>query len=285
MPRKVNNSNTLLLAAALIFGLALISGANSAIRDISSWSDDDAKYTEQFHKSFPLDASGSFSLKNTNGNVHISTWNKNEVDISAVKTARKKEEDLKKVTIEIDARAGSVAVDTIYPKRILNNIQVSVEYEVKVPEGVRLEMIDTTNGSIELRGRYGDVKADTTNGEIILSGSAKTASLDTTNGDIKADSVQGRVYADTTNGSIIFAVTSVTDDIKADTTNGSIRVKLGGDVNAQLKAHTTNGTIEVDFPVTLQSISKRRNRIEGTIGKGGALLSLETTNGSITITK
>lgn len=269
-------SATLILGALVMFGCLV-----AADCDPSEWIGGGPEFKESFHKALPLEASGRFILKNTNGDIRIETWNKAEVDISAEKIARGHKENLEKVTIEVSGRDGAVMVDTVYPK--FRNLRVSVSYTVKVPEGVRLETVRSTNGDVDLIGRYGDVKASSTNGDIRLTGAAAAAALGTTNGSINAAEIEGPVDAHTTNGRITVAVRQLKGDVTARTTNGSITARLGGEINARLNVHTTNGHIETSLPVTIKDLSQSRRRLEGTIGSGGPLIDLSTTNGSVTI--
>ncbi len=278
--RKHNwlKKNILFVFALAVMGTVLVACDGMWF---DSWDDDnDANYREEFHKTFPLGPGGRFSLKNTNGDIHVSTWDKNEAEINAVKIARRSESDLGRVTIEAQGREGEVTVDTIYPK--LSNVRVSVEYEVRLPAGVNLDVVRSTNGDVVLNGKFASARASSTNGDIKLEGASAETDLSTTNGSINASDLEGRVNADTTNGRITLGIVRMGDDIKADTTNGSITVRLTGEVNARLHAHTTNGHINTSIPVTIQG-SQSRRRLEGTIGSGGPLLSLSTTNGSITI--
>jgi DUF4097 and DUF4098 domain-containing protein YvlB len=281
--RDFNSMKTKPLAAAtLVLGaIVLLSCLIAADCDPSDWMGGGPEFKESFHKAFPLEATGRFSLKNTNGDIRVETWNKAEADISAEKIARGHKENLEKVTIEASGVAGSVMVDTIYPK--FRNLRVSVNYIVKVPEGVRLELIRSTNGDVELVGRYGDIKAGSTNGDIKLLGSAAAADLSTTNGSVNAADLTGPISAHTTNGRITLTVSALKGDIVARTTNGSITARLGGEINAQLKVHTTNGHIETSLPITIRDLAQSRRRLEGTIGSGGPLIDLSTTNGSVTI--
>jgi DUF4097 and DUF4098 domain-containing protein YvlB len=160
-----------------------------------------------------------------------------------------------------------------------------VNYEVKVPEGCRLELVRSTNGDVELAGRFGEVKAGTTNGDIRLESVRGRAELSTTNGSIRAYDVSGAISAETTNGGIVLELRELTEDIRADTTNGSIKLRLAGEPNARLVARTTNGSISTDFPITITGRINSRRRLEGTLGKGGPFIELETTNGSITISR
>jgi len=281
--RNINSLKTKsLTAVSLVLGaIVLLSCLIAADCDPSDWIGGGPEYKEDFHKTFPLEMGGQFSLKNTNGDIRIETWSKAEADISAVKTARGHKENLEKVTIETDAHAGSVAVDTIYPK--FRNLRVSVKYDIKVPEGVKIELVRSTNGDVELIGRYGDVKASSTNGDIKLNGSAGAAELSTTNGGIHAADVTGPIDAHTTNGRITLTVPLLKGDIVARTTNGSITARLGGEINARLRVHTTNGHIDSSLPVTISNLGQSRRRLEGTIGSGGPLIDLSTTNGSVSI--
>jgi len=241
------------------------------------------EYTEDFNKTMPLKAGDSLSLKNTNGFIHVTTWNRDEVEIKAKKIARRREEDLGRVKIEVEALSSSVRVDTVYEK--YRNIRVKVNYEVKVPEGLRLDLIRSTNGDVEIAGRFADVKAGTTNGDIRVEGGDGRIDLSTTNGTIRGRDLNGSVLADTTNGSIILELNAVKNDIRADTTNGSITLRLGGQVDAEFSARSTNGSITVDFPVTIQGTVNSRHRIQGRIGNGGPSIDLETTNGSIRVNR
>lgn len=241
--------------------------------------------SEEFSKVLPLRSDGTFSLKNVNGSITITTWKEDKVDIKALKTTKGDPDKLKEVKIEVEATANSVSVDTIFPK--WKNIRVSVNYEVKVPQGVNLGKVKSTNGSVYITGPVGHTNASTTNGRIELDGAKGTVSLSSTNGRIEAVNIRGELDADTTNGTIVLEMLSFEDAIKAKTTNGSITLRVGSleKVNADFNARTTNGSISLDLPVTLKSMKKSRRSLEGQIGQGGPEISLRTTNGSIKITK
>ena len=70
------------------------------------------------------------------------------------------------------------------------------------------------------------------------------------------------------------------DDVEFSTVNGGITVAITGDVDATLRAATMNGSIESDFPVTIQGKAGRRS-LQGTLGKGGPRIDLESVNGSL----
>ncbi len=241
--------------------------------------------SEEFSKVLPLKSSGTFSLRNVNGSITITTWKEDKVDIKALKTTKGDPDKLKEVEIEVESTANSVSVDTIFPRG--KNIRVSVKYEVKVPQGVNLGKVKSTNGSVCITGPVGNTNASTTNGKVELDGANGTVSLSSTNGKIEAANVKGEIDADTTNGTIVLEVFSFEDEIKASTTNGSITLRVGSleKANADFNARTVNGSISLDLPITLKSMKKSRRSLEGQIGQGGPEISLRTVNGSIRITK
>lgn len=253
---------------------------------VGCWSFTGAEYREEFSKTLPLKAGETFSLANVNGSVHISCWDRNQVEIKAVKIARRSEEDLEEVEIRVDESAGKVAVEAVWPRQ-RRNLRVSVDFTIKVPEGVRLREVRTINGGVEATGEYESAELRSTNGSVTVD--ALTGDLDasTTNGGVRVYGATGRITAESTNGNIKLEGITFRDGIRAGTTNGSITVAFAsqGEIHADLLARTTNGSISVDLPVVLKVIRKSKRLIEAEIGEGGPEILLKATNGSIRITK
>lgn len=245
-----------------------------------------ADHREDFSKSLPLKAGERFSLENVNGDVTVSTWKEDRVEIKAVKISRHDEEDLKKVEIRVEASSGAVSVKAVWPK-FPHRARVEVQFDVKVPEGVILDDVETVNGGVEVRGRYGRAEVGTTNGSVRVEDASGEFRASTTNGGIQVNRFDGQIEAETTNGNIRLDELTFKDAISAETTNGSISLALASPetINADLLARTTNGHITVDFPVILKNLTQSKRRVEARIGQGGPAITLETTNGSIKITK
>ena len=55
-------------------------------------SDHRGALTVEFHQTYPLTAYGRIELDNINGDVHISSWDQNQVKVDAVKYADTKEQ-------------------------------------------------------------------------------------------------------------------------------------------------------------------------------------------------
>jgi DUF4097 and DUF4098 domain-containing protein YvlB len=218
--------------------------------------------------------------------VTVSTWKEDKVEIKAVKVARDDEKDLKDVEIRVDQSAGRVSVKAIWPK-FRRRFNVNVDFDIKVPEGVVLDGVETVNGGVEVTGRYGRAEVGTTNGSVTVENASGELRASTTNGGVHVSRFEGKLKAETTNGNIRLDGLTFKDGLSAETTNGSITLAIASPdtLNANLVARTTNGHITVDFPMTLKSLAQSKHRVEARIGEGGPEISLETTNGSIKITK
>jgi len=232
---------------------------------------------EPFEWSKAIAAGKAIEVKGVNGDITASRAAGKDVEVRATKRARKSDPD--EVTIEVIEHGGGVTICAKYPdvngKRNTcgpgdqghmntNDNDVQVDFEVRVPAGVQL-IARTVNGEIEAEDLASPVDAATVNGSVRVSTSG-TASAATVNGSIAATLGEG----------------AWTEPLSFNTVNGAIRLTLPTGLDADVRAETLNGVIHSDFPVTVRGkINKRR--LQGSIGKGGHRLDLETVNGNISL--
>src|SRR5215470_18196242 len=119
---------------------------------------------QQFDETYPLQAGGTFELQNVNGPVEVQGWNRDVVEVHAVKTAKRNEADLQRVTIEVEAKPKSVSVTTHYPPD--EGVEVAVEYVIHVPHAAHVEHIGTINGTVVVTGVSAVDELRTVNGNI-----------------------------------------------------------------------------------------------------------------------
>src|SRR5580692_11948329 len=160
--------------------------------------------SKEFNQTYPLQPGGSFELQNVNGTVEVQTWDRNEVEVHAVKTAKHQESDLALVSIDVDARPDAVSITTRYPQN--EGVEVAVEYTIHVPHGARLEHLATVNGTLRIAGV-----------ELV-------EDVHTVNGNIEVFDAGGSVHAHTTNGNVRLELAHIRDKngFTAETTNGSL---------------------------------------------------------------
>ncbi len=220
--------------------------------------------SKDFHQSYPLQPGGTFELQNVNGPVEVQGWDRDVIEIDAVKIAREKESDLDRVMIEVDAKPNDVSVATRYPQN--EGVEVAVEYTVRVPHGARVEHIGTVNGTLKVAG------VDT------------VEDLHTVNGNIEVYEGGGNVHAHTTNGNVHLELSHFLDEkgLAAETTNGSVLLAVPQDTQANLEARSLNGNFYSELAFSQEATLLPRE-MRGKFGKGGAPIRLNTVNGGIQI--
>jgi hypothetical protein len=126
----------------------------------------------------------------------------------------------------------------------------------------------------------------TSNGGISIQGFTGGALLHTSNGGIDVDELQGGIDAHTSNGAITCDLIILGTDEEAllSTSNGRITLTVPGDIDATFEASTSNGSIDVNGFDDIDYESNEGTHKSGTIGLGGATITLSTSNGSITLT-
>jgi DUF4097 and DUF4098 domain-containing protein YvlB len=220
----------------------------------------------------------TIEIRGVNGDVRAMATTGSEVEVTAVKRARRSDPD--EVEIKVFEHEDGVTICAIYPPsrrarryrenwcgpgeshNNTDNNDVNVEFTVRVPAGVRFNGA-TVNGDVAVDQLKSDVIAETVNGSVELS-------------------TTGYAEATTVNGSIHAAMKSAAWPERLDfhTVNGGITLELPDNISADVEATTVNGEVSTDFPLTVQGRFGPR-RVTGKIGKGGPRLDLETVNGSI----
>lgn len=227
-----------------------------------------AEVTEEFHQTYALNPAGSVELRNVNGDVRVTAWDRNEVKVDAVKSAHTKER-LDEAQIVVEATGNRVFIKTQYPEHDLTfsddnvNNPASVEYTLMVPRGARLNRIELVNGSLEISGVAGEVHASCVNGRLTARDLA---------GDSKLSSVNSGVEASFTRMPSRLALKSV---------NGTVELTVPSDVNAEVTAKTVNGAIDNDFGLHVHHGRYVGHDLRGQIGSGGPHIDLENVNGMI----
>jgi len=222
--------------------------------------------TREFTKTFPLQSDGSFELSNVNGTVRIETWDKDEVEVRAVKTTTEKESALDLVSIDVNSRPDALSISTRYPEQ--GGAEVAVEYTVHVPRRAHLNKLSTVNGTL----RVMDAES--------------IGDLHTVNGNIEVYEGSGNVHAHTTNGNVYLEWKHPADlhGASAETTNGSVLLAIPADLRADLEARCMNGSFSSELPFVMRGADQPRV-LHGRLGHGGGVvpIHLGTVNGTIRI--
>jgi hypothetical protein len=223
-----------------------------------------AAATKVFERMLPLQEGGTLTLSNVNGSVQVEGWDRNEVEVHAVKTALHDPQDIDRVRIAVDSDGERAAINTIYPPG--NGVAVTVDYVIHVPDRVILDGVETVNGDVHVQR---------------ITGAGVLGSI---NGSVEVLDSEGRFSAKTTNGDVRLELRKLPagEPMQLATVNGSVILSLPADAGAEVNVVSRNGDFRCDFP--LRSLGAYDPRIfRGRLGSGGGEIVLTTVNGAIRI--
>jgi len=287
---------------------------------VGDW-DADA-YKEEFHSSRPLQPGGRVTVETFNGSVEVAGWEQDSVEINGTKHAGSRS-TLEDIKIDINGDPSSLRIRAVRPSDGLRS--AGVHFSIRVPRKAVLELVSSSNGRIELESVDGNARLRTSNGRIRISRLGGNLEAETSNGTIEAHEVHGNVKLHTSNGTIradargggFEATTSngrievrlqdpssepvrlrssnghielaidakELPEVRAFTNNSSILLRVPAMSNARVRAYTSHASVSSDFPELHSDRDRKPSEMDGSIGRGGPLLELETSNGPIQIEK
>ena len=230
---------------------------------------------ETFQQTYPLSATGRVSLENINGGVQIKVWDRAAVQVDAVKKAYKPHR-LAEAQIVVNSTEESIRVRTEYPEqtqtfrsdeRRYDNPAI-IEYTLTVPRKAMLESIELVNGSLDIEGVEGSVKASSVNGRLKARGLMGDTRLSTVNGELQAT----------------FTQLDESKPINIASVNGNLTLIIPSNANASIRAGTVHGSISSDFGLKVKHGEYVGHSMDGQIGTGGPRIKLGNVNGQIRVT-
>src|SRR4029079_15865553 len=230
---------------------------------------------EEFHQTYPLSPTGRISLENINGGVQIKVWDQASVQVDAIKKAYRQNR-LNEAKIEVNATQENIRIKTEYPYENQNfrsgegryDNPATVEYSLTVPRKAILESIEMVNGSIDIEGVEGSVKATSINGRVNARGLVNEVRLSTINGPLTAT----------------FTQLDETKSISLGSVNGNLTIVIPSKANASSRAGTVHGGITNDFGIKVKHGEYVGHSMDGQIGTGGPRIKLANVNGGIKVT-
>ncbi len=202
-----------------------------------------------------------------NGGIVVEAWDRNDVRVRAVvQGSARTDERAKEIAGQVQVQAGGGRVYATGPT-LDRREWWSVSYRINVPRKNDLDL-RASNGGITIVGVTGNMR------------------FDTTNGGVKLQDVGGRVNGETRNGGLQVTLSGDRWDgegLDVETSNGGVTLNLPENYNAELETRTVNGGLRIDFPITVQGELTGRRGISTTLGSGGPLVRVRTTNGGVRI--
>ncbi len=278
-------------ALALLVLLTVLSGCTGVPK---------LEATEEFNRTVTVEPGSELVVINRNGGVNVNVREGETVTVSAVKRSAYGQGELDKVRIEVTER-DPLRVETVHTGA---NPQVSVNYMIHLPPTVVLQRVESSNGPIELFGvRVNGTELRTSNGPVRVDGApGGDLAAASSNGGIEVRGVEGYVTArtsnagitveesggvadlETSNGPVSADIPAVKGDVTVSSSNGPVTLRLAEGLDVRVVATTSNGRIAAnDLPLLLDESTG--TRVSGTLGDGGATITVTTSNGDIDLSR
>ena len=259
----------LLVAAALGAGCDVKVGDSGMSFDVTH-----GRAEDEWTRTYELVTGGRLEIVSGGGPVNVTASDGQTVQVHIIRQAQASTDEaaqqaLKEETISEDVTPERVKVQTVRPggdnSGPFGRRRISTEYRVRIPAGL----------NVAIKAENADVSLTDVQGQF---------TLENTNGGFRARGLTGSIAATTVNGIVDFDMTKVTGDITATTVNGPVRIGLPGDVNATVDARSVNGVVTMDPDLPFTASARERLRLTGRFGTGGPAVTLNTTNGPVSIT-
>ena len=226
-------------------------------------------------RSIPVNS--TVEVSTFNGSITVEWYEGSDMFLEITTTADS-EDELAEAKVDITADI----LTSIEALKLDDDANVGVSLLLRLPHGVEIAELRTSNGRITVSGGSGSARAITSNGSISFEDFKGSVRAETSNGSITV-SGSDLVYARSSNGSITGEIMSVPPEgIEIRTSNGAINVELDSSLDADIEMNTSNGSISVTGEGFSNVIIDDSDG-SATIGAGGNSVTLRTSNGSVRV--
>ncbi|MDH5405541.1 MAG: DUF4097 domain-containing protein [Candidatus Aminicenantes bacterium] len=276
--RRGSSLIALLISLAFLFVFCQVSylpaaGQEREIGDLAADTEQKEKYEEKFEKTVAIPVTGEVSVGNISGDIEVTTWDKAEVKISALKvskaeTMERAKENADLVEIKVEKVGNRVVITTEYPKNMGwrgRSINVSVNYNLTIPNRASLRA-NSISGDINTQRIGGDARLKTVSGDVMALKIGGEAELESVSGNIIMKEAAKSLYCRTVSGDVeVISVgagaklKSVSGDMSLAGCRGDAEVEsVSGDVELmgmhgarRVRAESVSG--DIDYTGTIES--------------------------------
>ena len=253
--------------AFLLFLIPLVSFANN-----------DKKLKQEksktIKKQYSVDRNATVNIDNKYGNINITTWNKNSVEITVVITVKGNslssvEKKLSRINVDFNASSNLVSAKTKFDNSSSswsfwgksNNTSYKVNYTVKMP----------VSNNVKLNNDYGNILINEINGTTNINcdyGKLIIGDLNNSNNNINIDYTSSSTINFMKSGSINADYSKLTVD-KTDKVKITIGTKANNNFNFKMNLQYSKFRYNNDRVEMFKSIEKSSKKYyEGVYGKG-----------------
>ena len=222
--------------------------------------------SKDIHKTFPLDSHGSVTVDTYKGSIHVTTWDRNEVDISV-----RIEEDgdlfsqsIKRADVHFVTSPSDVRMKSDSEWFFLDGVPPLYQYTIKMPRTASLRIKDYKSES-DVSDLAADLQFNTYKGSLHLRNFSSGLTANTYKGDIHAE----------------FA--AVTAPVRIDTYKGDIDLRMPRDAKFDLSTDIgrRRGDPDSDFARYVRTSNSRDRIHRSQVNGGGPEVRLRTYKGEL----
>ncbi len=258
-----------LLTICLAAAAAVLSAACIMVMDpeqTTSW-----QPRGEFRRTVEFASGGTLSLENKAGNIEITGWDKDVVEVVAQGAAAEPGEKRKlraygfwevKPDVEIMQTDGSLSIKT-RPFDGPGDLP-AIDYTIRVPNSIVLSGIIMGEGDLTVADVFGRVEASLDRGEVAVSNFSGSVDLSVGAGNVDVEVLDVHDQ----------------DTIAIMSREGDIVLRLGAGTGARVEAEAPHGGVSSDFDLGLKTPAPS---VSGRIGTGEAAITLKAADGKIEI--
>jgi DUF4097 and DUF4098 domain-containing protein YvlB len=218
-----------------------------------AWGDE-----QSVDKRAPADPQGEVEVSNVAGNVSISGWDRNEVEVIGTLG-----EDVERLDFISEPKRTIIRVKHRDSHR--RHSDSDAELSIRVPAASRLNVstvsaevsvtrvtgeqrLQSVSGDVSSEMAGEDVEAKTVSGDVVLRGEGKPSvvTVTTVSGDAQVRRAAGEIVANSVSGSLNLDLESITR-ARARTTSGDVALEGPLASDARVDAETISGELVLDF--------------------------------------
>jgi DUF4097 and DUF4098 domain-containing protein YvlB len=265
---------------------------------------------------FEVSGQPDIVLDTFDGNIEVHSWDRNEVEVEVEKRAMEQSQ-MDEIRVSAQQEGNRIVFKVTGPDRrshgitIGSHVSPSARLRVAIPRISNLQAtsgdgsisvenisgkvgLDTQDGSVRAVRLVGDIRVRSGDGTIRLEKVEGNLDLETVDGRIELDAKPTILRSKTGDGSIQLNVapdTTMTGDWEVTSGDGSITMTLPSGFNAELDAETGDGSVRASHPGIRSEENtgdrderrERRRVLRTTMGQGGKVLRVRTSDGTVRI--
>lgn len=229
-------------------------------------------------RTFALDANGSVELSTFSGEVVVSTWGRDEVDVQVRIVGEPDAVD--KTKIEFRETRRSISIETNFddledPGMLRDRDDISppdTYFTLRIPRTAELEL-NAFSADIDVSDLAGDLSIEAFSSDIEVDGLDGELSVDIFSGDVEATGLRGEAEVNGFSSSINLSFDALTDDVDVETFSGGATLRLPRDAGFDLDTDLgMSGDLETSFDLS-----------GGEANGGGPRIAFKTFSGYLSV--